>query len=197
MNDQSGPPVLIRVQRISGEGYHHIMVPEQGHVMCSCNGESWCSHIDATLVAGERHMVHPRDRRSADVAQIRARGRIGATANWKAHWRTNRKWRGLPTRETTAQKLIRAGEPVLSVDAKGTTAENIRRIAKEHGWKISPRPTKGVLIHVHGDEPGKRTEYASFIGIMVISAEQWEAIAPIGDTLRDRIVTLIADECPS
>lgn len=184
-------PCIFRVRRISEPGWHHIMVPQQGHVICSCNGESWCSHIDATLFAGERHMVHPEDRQTANKAQVLAKGRIAPGDKWRAHWRNNRRWRGLPKKETQAEKIMNAGEPVCSIEGKVADRKLAARIAIEHGWRIVERPTKGVIVHVTPNKDSRASEHATRINVMVVSCDQWANIAPIGNALRNRISTLM------
>ncbi len=184
-------PCIFRVRRISEPGWHHIMVPQQGHVICSCNGESWCSHIDATLLSGERHMVHQEDRQIANKAQVLAKGRIAPTDKWRANWRNNRRWRGLPKKETMAERIINAGEPVCSVEGKTKDRHLATQIATDHGWRVVSRPTKGVIVHITTNKESRASEHASGLNIMVVSLDEWPNIAPIGDSLRNRISTLM------
>src|SRR3546814_15341481 len=53
----------------------HTITVENMTVLCSCVGTEWCSHIDATLKHGERHMVPfeewdiAEDRKSVDAGK--------------------------------------------------------------------------------------------------------------------------------
>lgn len=191
MNDYT-----FRCASISEEGYYHtIQVPAEGHVECTCMGQSWCSHIEATLVAGERHMVHPDDRAIADRAQIAAKGRIGPTPDWKSNWRLHRRWRGLPQRQSQAQKLMHLGNPVVSIEGRPTLRRQSMDIAEAHEWYVNPRPTKGVLVHVVEDKDSTThaAEHARQLGLMIATHEEWVTIAQIGRTLHSHIEGLLKE----
>jgi hypothetical protein len=185
-----------RCASISEEGYFHsIEVPAQGHIQCTCMGQSWCSHIEATLVAGERHMVPPEDRIIADKAQIAAKGRIGPTAEWKSNWRIHRRWRGLPARQSAAQKLMHLGNPVVSIEGRPTLRRKSLEIAELYEWYVNPRPSKGVLIHVVEDKESttQAAEHARQLGLMIATHEEWATIAPIGRSLHSHIEGLLKE----
>ena len=183
---------VFRCKSMTADEYHHIEVPVQGHVTCSCRGESWCSHIEATLVAGERAMVPKEDRVEADRAQVLAKGRIGPPPDWKSNWRNNRRWRGMSMRESNAMTMMRAGTPVVSMQGTGLTKRQSARIAQNNGWGIVPSPVKGVIVHVSDEPEGdQKREHALSLGIIVLTHEQWPAIAPMGHTLRERIADLL------
>ena len=185
-----------RCASISEEGYYHtIQVPEQGHVQCSCMGASWCSHIEATLVAGERFMVHPDDRIIADQAQILAKGRIGPTKDWKSNWRGHRKWRGLPPRQSQAQRLMRLGNPVVSIEGRQSLRRQAIEIANDHEWYVNPRPSIGVLVHVveNKDSNSIAAEHARKLGLMIATHEEWKTIVLIGNSLHSHIEGLLKE----
>src|SRR3546814_18247543 len=64
----------------------HTITVENMTVLCSCVGTEWCSHIDATLKHGERHMVPFEEWDIADEAQILMANILRRPPNWKAHW---------------------------------------------------------------------------------------------------------------
>lgn len=186
--------IVFRCRSMTTDDFHHIEVPPTGHVMCSCRGESWCSHIEATLVFGERAMVPEEDRAAADKAQVLAKGRIGAPADWKANWRSNRRWRGIHQREPRAMTLLRSGVPVVSLQGKGIARRISARIAQQNGWSVVPAPTKGVIVHVSDEEEGDaRRDHAISLGIIVLTHEQWPSIAPMGHTLKERMSDLLSE----
>lgn len=164
---------------MSEDAWHVVLVPDVGHVMCSCAGVNWCSHIDATLIAGERAMVAPEDRETANLAQIAARGRVGATDGWQAHWRGNRRWRGLPpARITSLETSRKTGTPMMSVEGLGNSRRDIITRSKEAGWMVVPRPVTGCLFHVSPDpsRDSSATEAARQRGIPIASYEEWEGM---------------------
>lgn len=191
--------IVFRCRSISEAGeYHHILVPVSGHVTCTCRGESWCSHIEATLVSGERAMVPPEDRLEADQAQVLAKGRIAPPEGWKSNWREHRRWRGLPVRESRAMGILRQGRPVVSIHGRGTKRATAARIARENGWEVVAYPTKGVIVHVSDrDGEDQRRRHAEDLGIIVLGHQQWPAIAPMGHTLRQRMRDLLSGGTPS
>ena len=184
--------VSFRCKSMTYDEYHHILVPDKGFVICSCQGVGWCSHIEATLVCGERFMVPEEDRVIANQAQILAKGRIGPPEDWKADWRNNRKWRGLPVRIPKALEMLKKGYPVVSFQGSSKLRKEAKIIAEENGWAIAPRPSNGVIVHAALDgKKGKRTEYAKEVGAMVVYGDDWKSIALIGQTLRLRMADLL------
>ncbi|MCP9308684.1 SWIM zinc finger family protein [Zymomonas mobilis] len=72
--------------------------PDSLTVSCNCLGfldSGFCSHIDATLLAGERFMVPPEDWEIADYVMDKMEDRISTPSTWKASWKKNLVWRGL------------------------------------------------------------------------------------------------------
>ncbi len=190
-NNAPGKKLVFRCRSMSFDNeYHFIEVPEQGHVICSCRGESWCSHIEATLIAGERAMVPDRDRMIADKAQVIAKGRIGPPEDWKADWRKNRKWRGLPVFQSKAMKLLTKGTPVVSIQGRGIKRKLSEEIAAENDWEIVPSPVRGVLVHVSADDD-KSAQRARDLGIPISSHEEWPSVAKIGHILKGHMNDLL------
>lgn len=165
---------------MSEDAWHVVMVPVQGHVICSCAGVNWCSHIDATLVAGERVMVAHDERGEANRAQIAARGRIGPPEGWQAHWRSNRRWRGLPPlRPTIADRSIETGCPAMSLEGRGRLRTEIAELSEAAGWLINDRPTRGCLFHVASacDLETPASEAARAAGIPISGYDEWRTLA--------------------
>lgn len=173
-----------RCRSMSSDEFYLIEVPETGHVICSCQGVNWCSHIEATLVYGERAMVPEEDYPAANRAMVLAKGRLEAPRGWKANWTGKRRWRGLPLREPRAVALLKSGVPVVSFDGRGRKRSDARTIANDNGWKDVPAPTRGVLVHVSDAMIGDpRLERAKELDILTITYDQWPAIAPLGKDL--------------
>lgn len=169
-----------RVRSMTEDVWHVILVPEDGHVICSCAGVNWCSHIDATLIAGERAMVPEEERGEANRAQIAARGRLQAPEGWQAHWRSNRKWRGLPpARITMVHRSRKTGKPVMSIEGRGNERRRIAEMSQESGWLISPRPVAGCLFHIapNIEEDSSSKERARQMGIPIASYSEWDGLA--------------------
>lgn len=186
--------IIFRCRSMTTDEYHHIEVPEAGYITCSCKGENWCSHIEATLLAGERAMVPAEDHKKANQAQVLLKGKIQPPENWKSNWRKNKRWRGIATGETKAMQLTRKGNPVVSLQGKGKIKKLSKRVAIQNGWIVVAQPTKGVIIHV-SDDPDECavSKHAESLGITIISHEQWPNIAPMGHTLKDRMRDLLKD----
>lgn len=169
-----------RCRSMSEDLWHVILVPHRGHVVCTCLGQSWCSHIDATLVAGERAMVPQEEHAEANRAQIAARGRIGPPEGWKAHWRNNRRWRGLPPARITALEISRrAGLPMMSIEGKGRARRETAGLSRDAGWMVVDEPVRGCLFHVAPDasSESRASERARKDGIPIASYGEWAALA--------------------
>lgn len=180
MRSPTGRSHSFRVRSMSEDSWHVVMVPLEGHVMCSCAGVNWCSHIDATLYIGERAMVHPSEWPEANRAQIAAKGRIGPPDGWQAHWRTNRRWRGLPpARITMLDRSRKEGRPMMSIEGRGADRRLVQTISENAGWMVSSDPVKGCLFHVaqSHDTQSKAAEKARENGIPIATYGEWAGIA--------------------
>ncbi len=189
---------IFRCRSMSEEVFYHIEVPSTGHVTCSCQGTNWCSHIEATLVFGERAMVYPDDRAAADRAQALAKGRLDRPRWWKATWQSNRRWRGLAVKEPKALDLLRQGVPVVSLEGRGKKRTRAEELARRNGWETVYAPTKGVLIHVSdaaNDDP--RCKRARELGIATVTHDHWPLIAPHADAIKAKLDTLAKSEAAS
>ena len=184
-----------RCRSMTEEVFYHVEVPHQGHITCSCQGTNWCSHIEATLIYGERAMVHPADIQNANRAQALAKGRLDRPRWWKANWKSNRRWRGLPVREPKALNLLRRGVPVVSMEVRGLKRTRAEELARNNGWETVYAPTKGVLIHVSdaaNDDP--RCQRARELDIPTVTHDHWPLIAPHADSLRRHVEDLAKRE---
>lgn len=187
--------VIIRVRSMSEDRWHSIEV-EPSIATCSCMGLNWCSHIDAVLMCGERYMVHPEDRKTTDKVAAIIRPKLIADPEWKAHWRSNRRWRGLPVRRSRAEELLHQGMPVVSVEGTKTQRTQASAIAEEHGWAVTTSASKGCLVHISRNPDGDSTQtnHARRLGIMITSHEDWPTIAPIGHILHSQLSEILAEK---
>ena len=166
--------------------FHTITVPDRGWIQCSCTGENWCSHIDATLVAGERHMVPSTDWTAANIAQTLARGRIKAPEDWKGTWRSNRRWRGLPTvRSRAALKALSHGRPLVALGGRGDDRKEMEKQSKEDGWEVTRDVVEGCAFLVIPDagDDGARTATAERRGVPVLTYAQWREVSGMMATM--------------
>jgi hypothetical protein len=177
---------------MSDDNWHVILVPKEGHIICSCAGVNWCSHIDATLVAGERAMVPQEEHGEANRAQIAAKNRIHIPTDWQANWRKNRKWRGLPSLRKNIVEISRQnGRPVLSIEGRGKERKNIEKLSIDSGWVVLSVPVKGCLFHIvpNDTHESNRIEKANQAQIPVATYKQWEMLASeLGSILSKEIL---------
>lgn len=180
---------------MSTDEYHYIEIGPDNTIICSCKGEAWCSHIDATLVHGERAMVPSEDHKQANRAEALMKKILRPPQDWKSNWKSNRRWRGLGVRESAAMKLLRSGNPVVSIQGRGILQKASVRIARQNGWAVVSMPAKGVLIHVSDEaETDPKIIHAQNLGIMIVPHEQWSVIAPMGHILHDRMNDLLSEQ---
>lgn len=150
--------------------------------MCSCTGTDWCSHIDATLVAGEREMVPFEEWDIADAAQHAMAGRIIPPRHWKAHWREDKIWRSLATpRKTPMELAIAAGKPTICFIGGGSlgTRSDYADEAADLGWAVIDTPSPLVTLVVA--DPRKintrRGCLAVDMDLPLLSYEDWHELA--------------------
>lgn len=157
---------------------HVISVSNRG-VTCSCHGVDWCSHIDATLVAGERHMVPEEDRPAADRARRRMKGRIGPPPGWLATWRDDRVWRGLaPPRSGERERMAWDGRPTVCFIGPGPSGNRDEYVdhAASLGWRVLERPTAYTTLVVSSDPAATtaRARDARDLNLPTIDPDQWD-----------------------
>lgn len=157
----------------------HVIRVHAGKVLCSCQGVDWCSHIDATLVAGERAMVPPEDRRSADRAMRLMQGRIHAPEGWLASWREDRVWRGqAPARGDEGARMRIDGRPTilfLGSGGGGNRDEYVEH-AGSLGWRVVERPTPLTTIVVSSAEAmgSRRGDLAQLLSLPIVTHGDWD-----------------------
>ena len=157
----------------------HVINVGMRTATCSCNGVDWCSHIDATLVAGERHMVPSEDRRNADRAMRRLKGRIHPPSEWQAAWREDKVWRGLaPPRTGEKERMIWDGRPTICFVGQGSAGNREEYVdhAASLGWKVVERPTSLTTMVVSSDTEATtaRARDARDHGLPIIDHDQWD-----------------------
>lgn len=125
-------------------------------------------------------MVAPEDRKIANLAQIASRGRVGPPKDWQSHWRTNRRWRGLPPLRITSFDISRdTATPMVSVEGLGNARRTIVNVTREAGWMVVPRPVSGCLFHVapESDRTSAASEDARRRLIPIATYDEWSGMA--------------------
>ena len=153
-------------------------------VHCDCTGfgiSNFCRHIDATLVSGERFMVHEDDRAVADQAMKAMAGKLVPPEGWQATWRRDYRWRGLHRKRPSINPRT-SGKPLVAFTGTLRGPDGIIRLkkfwkaeAKANGWDVadSPSPFTDVLV---AEDPMSgsaklRTALANFT--VIVSADEW------------------------
>lgn len=157
----------------------HVISVANGRAMCSCQGVDWCSHIDATLIAGERAMVPETDQRAADRGQRALAGRIHPPEGWQASWRDDRVWRGLaPARGDAAAKVRHDGRPTIMFMGAGPAGNRTEYVehAASLGWRVVDQPMPLLTLVVTSPEAitTKRGEESRRLSLPMISHEDWD-----------------------
>jgi NAD-dependent DNA ligase len=179
--------VKLRVKAKSDpEQYRTITIWHDGaRVDCNCDGfnGSFCSHIDAVLVAQESAMVHGDDQRLATQAIEIVQGRIEVPQDWKGSWRKDFHWRGLPSRggvrvERDFSKPLVCFTGTLSRERSLLSSE-----AVEHGWEVINSPSPHTTALVAADPRGmtKKLKYARSKGTPIVSEEEWKSLMSGGE----------------
>lgn len=159
---------------------HTVTVSRDG-CACSCGPgfDGWCSHIDATLVCGERAMVPVDDHPLADKAMVLA-GRLKVPHDWKAAWRKNSRWRGLLTGDLRPMSTVGThGRPVVCFT--GTLPRPRQHYldeAEAAGWETIDRPHKmtAVLVAADPKSGSNKLLFAKRHGIAVLTPDEWEDV---------------------
>jgi hypothetical protein len=172
-------------------------------VLCSCIGTEWCSHIDATLKHGERHMVPFEEWDIADDAQRLLRGTLRPPPSWKAHWLDDKIWRGLAVpRKTAIARAIAAGRPTICFIGDGQLGNRFdyAQEARHLGWSVMEAPVKLLTLAICADaaRTSKRAQSAANLSLPVLSYQDWEEHAfDITELMLSRIEELQATELPT
>ena len=146
-----------------------------------------CSHIDATLIAGERAMVPVEDRDAADRAMRAVAGHIVVPEGWKASWRWNYGWRGLPTRkigERSYRAVGLSGRPIVCfTGAMPRPRKELLREAEAAGWEAVDRPHPSITVLVAADPSGgsNKLQFAREHRIPILTFADWASLNADGE----------------
>ena len=148
-----------------------------------------CSHIDATLVAGERGMVHIDDKTLADALAEYMISIPALPATWKANWRKNLLWRGLsrigPRPGTYHPPKDRStGRPVVCFTGKlDRPRAVILAEAEDNGWETIDTPSKITDVLVAANPMGSSAKLAAARtnGTPIVTPEEWAALMADGE----------------
>ena len=157
----------------------HVIVIDGNRAQCSCQGVDWCSHIDATLRAGERYMIPEEDHRKADLAQRQLQGFLKAPEGWQASWREDRVWRGLaPPRSGDYERTRWDGRPTVAFLGSAESARKSDYVdhARSLGWRIVTQPTALTTLVVASDAglATRNGAVAVALRLPIISHSEWE-----------------------
>jgi hypothetical protein len=154
-------------------------------IFCDCDGfnGSFCSHIDATLVAGERAMVPTVDWPAADEAMKDVAGFISVPPDWKAAWRKNLAWRGFASR-TKPRRTGLTGRPLVCFT--GTMPKPRKLLCEEAvaaGWETVDAPHSKIDVLVAADPTGSsnKLNFARVHGIPILAFEEWASLSVDGE----------------
>lgn len=173
---------------MSIEGHFYRIALDGAEVRCDCGGYSlrWCSHIEATLVYGERGMVRPEHRERADaVMAAAAKFSFAAPPEWKAAWRKLLRWRGLtPTRVFHPSTVGESGRPVVCfTGAMPRPRKELAAEAENAGWEVIDGPHRLTAVLVAMDLNGKsgKLQFARRHGIPIVPLDLWQAVMSDGE----------------
>lgn len=185
--------ISFRVASKSEPGlFHTVTVQWPGPTaVCECGGfdGTICSHIDATLVAGERAMVPEEDRAWADEAMKAMTGLIVVPKTWKASWRWNYGWRGLPTRKIGGHRrpaVGLSGKPIVCfTGAMPRPRPELLQEAEAEGWETVDRPHPSITVLVAAEPNGgsNKLQFARECGIPILTFEDWNSITAEGEII--------------
>lgn len=180
--------IRIRVQAKTEDAFRIIRYDVYSNELsCSCCTDDYpfCSHIDAVLIAGERHMVHPEDRETADLL-MRDIPPIAIPPDWKGSWRRNKRWRGIPVIERTHQTkyadLLDVGggpAPVVVFTGQFDVSRNeLVAEARLNGWQTAGTTRNDVKFVVASSDlfSSNKVNAARKKGIPVIGLAEWRSI---------------------
>jgi hypothetical protein len=163
-----------------------VLLPDL-KVRCDCPGfddGGFCSHIDATLVAGERAMIPEEDRATAADLMRRLNGRVVAPSGWKANWRSNLVWRGFNSRASVRRGISPSEIPVVCFTGKFPEPRKVlAQRAERMGWGTIDRAHSKIDVLV-AENPlweNNKLQFAKEYGIPVLSYEEWMTLSADGE----------------
>jgi NAD-dependent DNA ligase len=175
----------IRCQAKTEDTFRIIEVDVDNSVAtCSCNQQtlgSFCAHIDAVLIAGERYMVPASDHKNADRAMKLMTGYLIAPPDWKGSWRSRMIWRGLSKPRTYVDHTAAHGDdyhdrPTICFTGKGPMSRSdILEHARQSGWKAVDSLIQDLKVLVAEDPTltTSKLQGARRKGIPVISYDEY------------------------
>lgn len=158
--------------------YRQIYVDKQGRALCECNGGSFCSHIDAIIVAGEIAMVHPSDVSAARRVHELFSHLYEAPLGWAASWRKNLKWRGFEVQDRSGWRQLERSKPVVCFTGKaadGRERKHYKAEAEAAGWTVADKANIHTQLLVTDDvnSNSNKAKLARKNNVPMISYDQW------------------------
>jgi hypothetical protein len=156
-------------------------------VRCGCPGFNdigFCSHIDATLIAGERAMIPEEDRAVASELVRRLDGSVVAPPGWKSNWRRNLIWRGFGFRASVRRGISPSEMPVVCFTGKFPEPRKVlAQRAERMGWEAIDRAHSkiDVLVAENAAWETNKLRFAREYGIPVLSYEEWMMLTADGE----------------
>ena len=171
-------PISFRCMSRTDRSELHTITVDGRIAMCSCNGVDWCSHIDATLVHGELHMVPSEDRPAARRARRAMSGILKAPADWKSTWAKDRVWRGhVPPRNDERSKMLWDRKPTISFVGSGEAGNKDDYVehARSLGWRNVESVTDlTTLVVWDGNTSSEAIADATELDLPVITHSDWD-----------------------
>lgn len=187
------PTLMFRCEsRSEANLYHTIRI--QNHIpLCTCLGTHWCSHIDATLYRGERHMVPFEEWDIADQAQQLLAGRLRPPPHWRAHWQGDKVWRGLAKPRPNASRITaRSGKPTICFVGRGKRGSRAHYAeqATKLGWAVvpSPSPWTTLVVCATAAKSTRNAQVAMDLRLPMLPFTDWdEAAADLSEMINAAI----------
>ena len=171
-------PIVFRCLSRTDRAEHHTITVNGQIAMCSCNGVDWCSHIDATLLHGETHMIPAEDRTAARRAKQVMRPILRPPADWKSTWMKDRVWRGQVAPKTgELDKMLWDRKPTICFIGSGEAGAKSDYVehAQSLGWRtvesVTDLTTLVVWDQTTRSEAINDTEA---LDLPTISHSQWD-----------------------
>ena len=187
--------IRYRCKAKTGNAFRTITVDTKRLIAsCDCQGfsdsaRSFCSHIDATLIAGERHMIPEDDHNLANQAMSILIGQLSPPENWKSSWRANNVWRGLSLPRKPRPRQVKNMKdqfgsnyyslPKVCFTGKGPISRKLLiQAARESGWQAVDSFQSGIKVLV-AEDPTKNTaklNKAREFSTPILSYDEWETL---------------------
>ncbi|MDM9624573.1 hypothetical protein QTL95_01610 [Rhizobium sp. S152] len=187
--------ITIRCQAKTEDAFRQIVIlTEERAVTCSCNNHTiglFCAHIDAVVLAGERHMVPTDDRANADKAMSIMAGHLVPPTGWKGSWRSQMAWRGLSKPRNVINHKDFYGDdyndrPSICFTGQGPIPRpELLEQARELGWRAVDTVVRGLKVLVAEDPTLNTTKLrdARKKGIPIISYGEYQLLTAEGELI--------------